>query len=861
MDIFKKSKYKIIINSTACFFIVLIMLMFLLWIKEYAPFGNNSFAWMDGNIQYMDFFTYLKDVFEGKNSIGYTLSNMLGGSSIGVLGYYLSSPLNLIIIFFSKTNIPTFFNILVLLKLSIAGFTFSYYLQKRFDNKIKPIYIILLSICYALMQYTIAQASNIMWLDGVYMLPLILLGVYRVVNNKSLKLLSFTIGLSIIFNWYTGGINCLFSIFWFIVEELLYNVENKRIIKEKLKEFVKDGFKYFIAMIIGVMISAVLFLPNVFILKQGRGNSFDWESLKNQFNGNIISVIHNYSLGAVSKQEALSIFCGTIPLIGCIQFFVSKLHTSKKKIILGMTLCIAILFCYWQPFCFIFSLLKMPLSYFFRYSYIVIFTFIFIAANYYKNIDKETNQKIILSACIFSFLLLLINYVKPDYTDKQIYYTIFFVITISVIVSIYLKYKEKIKWKKIISVGLLAVVMVEMLYNTRLLMNTYQYSEVNQFSSYQEAQQRQIDEIKQYDKGEYRISQTTTRNTDQTNLTLNYNEALAFHYMSSVSYTSTPDNNQLEFLNNLGYRTEGGNTSIINTSIIGADALLGVKYVLSPYDIKGLQKIDSIKDVNGKSVYRNPYALDMSFVSKYNNFTEILTTNSFDFQNKLYSFLAGRNVEIYKKINFEKIESDDKKSVKYDIIIPDGNYTLYGNLPWSEIANEIINVNDTYTTAYACSTSPSVFYIPYEGNVAFIEVSSESQVSIADEQFYILDLNLLEEVTKEINANKTSQLNIENNEITCKVQGKKDERVILLMAYSNGMTIWRNDEKMETKQIENCFITIPLVEGENNIKIKYDIPGLKIGAMITGLGIIALLTCMVLEKSKKRRKELKNEKN
>ena len=235
MDIFKKSKYKVIINSIACFFIVLIMLMALLWIKEYAPFGNNSFAWMDGNIQYMDFFTYLKDVFEGKNSIGYTLSNMLGGSSIGVLGYYLSSPLNLIIIFFSKTSIPTFFNILVLLKLSIAGFTFSYYLQKRFDNKIKPLYIILLSICYALMQYTIAQASNIMWLDGVYMLPLILLGVYKVVNNKSLKLLSLTVGLSILFNWYTGGINCLFSIFWFIVEELLYNAENKKTIKEKLK--------------------------------------------------------------------------------------------------------------------------------------------------------------------------------------------------------------------------------------------------------------------------------------------------------------------------------------------------------------------------------------------------------------------------------------------------------------------------------------------------------------------------------------------------------------------------------------------------------------------------------------------------
>ena len=140
MEFLKNDKYKTILNSIICFIIVLIMLMALLLIKEYAPFGNNSFAWMDRNIQYMDFFTYLKDVLDGKNSIAYTLSNMLGGSSVGVLGYYLSSPLNLILIFFDKASIPTFFNILVLLKLSIAGFTFSYYLQNYFFLPLFSIY-------------------------------------------------------------------------------------------------------------------------------------------------------------------------------------------------------------------------------------------------------------------------------------------------------------------------------------------------------------------------------------------------------------------------------------------------------------------------------------------------------------------------------------------------------------------------------------------------------------------------------------------------------------------------------------------------------------------------------------------------
>ena len=89
---------------------------------------------------------------------------------------------------FSKSQLNTYFNISVLLKLTLASMTFCYYLFKRFegkvDNRYKKLLVILLSVAYSLSQYSVAQASNVMWLDGVYMLPLILLGVYNVVNSK-----------------------------------------------------------------------------------------------------------------------------------------------------------------------------------------------------------------------------------------------------------------------------------------------------------------------------------------------------------------------------------------------------------------------------------------------------------------------------------------------------------------------------------------------------------------------------------------------------------------------------------------------------------------------------------------------------
>ena len=156
------------------FISVAIVLLILLKISHFAPFGDNTFASADANIQYIDFFGYLKNIFQGNDSLNFSYNLGLGASGIGLFSYYLSSPFNILFIFSNNSNIYSLFNLIVILKLALCGSTFTYYLINRFDNNINKVIVVLLSFSYALMQYTIAQSSNIMWLDGVYMLPLIL---------------------------------------------------------------------------------------------------------------------------------------------------------------------------------------------------------------------------------------------------------------------------------------------------------------------------------------------------------------------------------------------------------------------------------------------------------------------------------------------------------------------------------------------------------------------------------------------------------------------------------------------------------------------------------------------------------------
>ena len=98
----KKEKSKIIFLSGL---ITLLIILCIYALNGFAPFGTKTLAVMDANIQYIDFFSYLKDVIAGKNSITYSFGKTLGGSNIAVFSYYLSSPFNLLLLFFSNANL------------------------------------------------------------------------------------------------------------------------------------------------------------------------------------------------------------------------------------------------------------------------------------------------------------------------------------------------------------------------------------------------------------------------------------------------------------------------------------------------------------------------------------------------------------------------------------------------------------------------------------------------------------------------------------------------------------------------------------------------------------------------------------
>ena len=124
----------------------------------------------------------------------------------------------------------------------------------------------LISLSYALMQYNMLQSSNIMWLDGVILLPLLLLAVYRFVSGNRKRWLFLTVLFSIAINWYTGYMTGLFAVCYFLYERILKI--DKPDPKER-KRFIKDTILCGGIMLAGVLGSCFIFYPVVVGLQKG----------------------------------------------------------------------------------------------------------------------------------------------------------------------------------------------------------------------------------------------------------------------------------------------------------------------------------------------------------------------------------------------------------------------------------------------------------------------------------------------------------------------------------------------------------------------------------------------------------------
>ncbi len=174
---------------------------------------------MDLYHQYGPLFAELYDrVVEGK-SLLYSWESGGGSSFLGNYFNYLSSPFTVLIFLFDKADISFAITALVIVKCMASAVTFTYYLKA--SQKRHSYVSAAFGVFYAFCAYFLAYYWNIMWIDGMILLPLIVLGIEQLINNGKGALYTGALAVLLLSNYYMGYMACIFSVLYFLAYFLM----------------------------------------------------------------------------------------------------------------------------------------------------------------------------------------------------------------------------------------------------------------------------------------------------------------------------------------------------------------------------------------------------------------------------------------------------------------------------------------------------------------------------------------------------------------------------------------------------------------------------------------------------------------
>ena len=183
------------------------MLVFML-IAQCEPFGKYSMLYSDMYHQYYPFFKAYREALLSGDSLLYSWDVGMGMDYLGLISYYLASPLYLLSVLVPESLTLEFFSLLMPVKLGLAGLFFALFLRGISGKN--DLAVTLFGCFYALCAWALGYQWNIMWLDSFALLPLVVLGEVSLLKDRKFVLYTLTLAISIWSNYYIGFFVCIF---------------------------------------------------------------------------------------------------------------------------------------------------------------------------------------------------------------------------------------------------------------------------------------------------------------------------------------------------------------------------------------------------------------------------------------------------------------------------------------------------------------------------------------------------------------------------------------------------------------------------------------------------------------------------
>lgn len=408
---FWKKHPKKVLYAASALLPMTIMLIVWAFIGMY-PFGSKSLMAVDFGQQYISFFGLLKNaILTGDlSSLSYSFTKSLGGDMIGVLGYYLMSPFNIIYILAPLKYFGAAVFLTIWLRYGAIGLSFAFLLIKRYKGLESRKWLVpLFSTAYALSGMLVSYQMNVIFYDAMIMLPIVIVYLEELLDGKSPYRYAFALGLTVLLQFYMG-----YMISIFIALYACYYVSPRLLIegdlKAKIKNFSIPLLQAVIYSIIGIATASVLLLPVFFNLIESKGQVGGGMSFSFAFQINPLDILSKLVVGGFDTTSGWSagpnlpnIYIGALGFLGFIFYFLSQKVEKAKKWAAGIVTLIFLISFVNEFVSKIWHMGQNPAGFFFRFSWLFSFFMLVLAYQAMKQkivISKKTN-------CIIGLGLLL----------------------------------------------------------------------------------------------------------------------------------------------------------------------------------------------------------------------------------------------------------------------------------------------------------------------------------------------------------------------------------------------------------------------------------------------------------------------
>ncbi len=855
-------------------FIYLIFMLF--------PFGDLTVLRMDLYHQYGPLFCELYDRVTHFQSFLYSWTSGGGSPFIGNYFNYLSSPLSAIILLFDRKDMPYAITALVAIKGILSAGTFGVYLKH--SQRGNSLVCSGFATFYAFCSYFLAYYWNIMWVDGMILFPLVILGIERIINFGKPALYIASLTVLLYSTYYIGFMTCLFSVIYFFAYFALAGGSAKldksaEFKKYSLKGYMNNrffnrGVTFAAASVFSAALCAAVLIP-VFLILQSASATSDSAPTTFESYFDIFNLFTSHLAGLEttirsSGDDVLpNIYCGILSILLIPLYIINREIRLKEKTVYVLLIIFFVFSFDNNWFNFIWHALHFPNDLPYRFSFMYSFIILVIAFRSIKRIKGIEYRDIALVGMLWLFAVILM---QKYMTNKMTEYTIYMNIGLIIVWTGVLLLIRKGKMQKfIITLTVFAITFCEVIVAdmNSFLFTQYEKDYLVHYDTFRDA----IENTYKNDKDFYR--------TELTYLDTRMDPCLyGYRGMSTFSSMAYEDFSQTQYsLGNAGNRI---NSYTYNTQTPVYNMMYALKYIIKTDEsiqpsVNYYTHKYTTKDEKTE-VYENDYYLPVAFeVSEGVKKWGVEEGNPFAVQEDFIDRAAGVS-DVFIPAQFVSCESDeittdevtengtyyfskndeDSTTGSIDIgiqCVNDGNLYVYITSP--EIENVNYSTDNEDKTHYQNIDEPNIMDLGKHKKGDIVTASLECGSIDTDSSFfeiyaYNVDSEVFESAYEildmgKMNIEKHSQTAIEGT-----VKAGYDGYLYTSIPFDKGWSIYIDGKKTETFKLGECQLACKIKEGEHKVKLKFEPRGFKYGVIITAVSYLSLIAFLVLRKRKKR---------